>query len=86
MSGNRRLLKVHDGGEGGTLPQLVRFPCIARNPLTNQPNCDTSRDTSKDIFSEVDGFSHPTVSYPTLTHSGCGDTARIVGRWEGGPR
>lgn len=28
MSGNRRLLKVHDGGEGGTLYQVACKPLI----------------------------------------------------------
>ncbi len=28
MSGNRRLLKVHDGGEGGTARQTSRNPLI----------------------------------------------------------
>lgn len=50
MSGNRRLLKVHDGGEGGTLPQLQQNQRVSVNILTDKPDYDTSTDTWCDTF------------------------------------
>jgi len=43
-----------DGGEGGTLPQLEQNQRVSANILTDKPDFDTSSDTWRDTFWQVD--------------------------------